>query len=555
MRNNETLQLRVAELERRLATVLTGSETDMVAQLQEVMATLGETRQHIEELQREQAVLLEKAHDAVVLRGLDDRVLRWSAGAERIYGWSAADIRGRPAGELLAADPVAYLTALQTTREAGSWSGELTKKTLQGRTITVDSRWTLIRDNRGEPYCILSMDADITQQKQLQAQFLRAQRMESIGTLAGGIAHDLNNILAPILMGAGLLRLKLTDPSSIDTLDTMEASARRGADLVRQVLSFGRGIEGQRAPVALGLLVRDMRKIALETFPKSITITTSAPDDTWSVQADMTQLHQVLLNLCVNARDAMPAGGRIELGLANVVLDENYAAMNPDSRPGPHVIVSVADTGTGIPPDIRNKIFEPFFTTKPQGAGTGLGLSTTAAIVKGHSGFINVYSEVGKGTQIKVYLPAQPALGTPAAAPEVVELPWGRGETVLVADDEDSIGLLTQSTLERYGYKTLHARNGAEAIALFAAANPPVDIVLTDMAMPIMDGPSTIIALRRINPRVRVIGASGLGSNSKFAHAVGAGLEHFLHKPFTADSLLQIVRRALDVPAPAGMAG
>jgi CheY-like chemotaxis protein len=269
------------------------------------------------------------------------------------------------------------------------------------------------------------------------------------------------------------------------------------------------------------------------------------------VQADLTQLHQVLLNLSVNARDAMPYGGRLEIKLANLVLDEGYTAMNPEARPGPHVVIEVSDTGTGIPPEIRNKIFEPFFTTKPQGVGTGLGLSTAYAIVKGHGGFMTVYSEVGKGTQIKVYLPAEPKAeaGTPGVG--IIDLPWGNGETVLIVDDEDSIGLLAQRTLERYGYKTQHARNGAEAIAIYATANPPVDVVLTDMAMPIMDGPSTIIALRKINPSVRIVGASGLGSNSKFAHALGAGLAHFLHKPYTAESLLMVLRRALEDSAPA----
>lgn len=501
-------------------------------------------RKQTEEILREQAALLEQAHDAVVVKDMDDRILRWSAGATRIYGWDA-EVVGRINAELLQPEDAAYAEALRTTREVGSWSGELHKKTKAGRVLIVDSRWTLIRNAEGRPYCILSIDSDVTEQRRLQAQFLRAQRMESIGALAGGIAHDLNNVLAPVLMGVGLLRLKVGDPDGQRTLDTVERSAQRGANLVRQVLSFARGAEGGRSPVSVATLVREIASITIETFPKSIVTETHVAADAWSVVGDMTQLHQVLLNLCVNSRDAMAQGGRLGITATNVALDENYAGMNPESRPGPHVVIEVSDTGAGIPPEIRTKIFEPFFTTKAQGHGTGLGLSTVYAIVKGHGGFINVYSEVGKGTQIKIYLPAQPGQTDEATPIEQRNLPRGHGETVLVVEDEESIGQIVQHTLERYGYKVLLAGNGAEAVAIYARRDPVVDVVLTDMAMPIMDGPATVLALRKIDPKVRIIGASGLGSNSKFVHAFGAGLKFFLHKPYTAESLLQNLRRVL----------
>lgn len=500
----------------------------------------------VQEVVQEQAALFDKAHDAVLIKSLDDRILRWNRGAERIFGWQADEVLGQDAREVMQPDRKIYDAAMAATRTEGSWSGELTKRSRAGGKLVIDSRWTLIRDRRGEPDCVLAIDTDVTAQKEMEIRLLRAQRMESIGTLAGGVAHDLNNILAPILMGVTLLRPKVSDQAGEALLDTLEESANRGAELVRQVLSFARGAEGRRAPLSPARLSRDVLRILGETFPKSIVVQTDVVKDAWNVNGDATQLHQVLLNLCVNARDAMPYGGRLDLTLKNIRLDDTYAALNAEAKPGPYVLIEVADTGTGIPPEVRERIFEPFFTTKAESQGTGLGLSTAYAIVRGHGGFLTVYSEVGKGTQMKVYLPAEPGLAVTTADPDEVKLPWGRGETVLVVDDEEKVAHLTIRTLERFGYRTLHAGNGAEAVALFARRDPVVDLVVTDMAMPIMDGPATIIALRKIDPRVRVVGSSGLGSNNKFAHAVGAGVKHFLHKPYATTMLLQVVRRALD---------
>jgi CheY-like chemotaxis protein len=263
----------------------------------------------------------------------------------------------------------------------------------------------------------------------------------------------------------------------------------------------------------------------------------------------MTQLHQVLLNLVVNARDAMPQGGRLTLEARNEALDESYAAMHPEARTGLYVVFSVNDSGTGIPPEIIDKIFDPFFTTKEAGRGTGLGLSTAYAIVKGHGGFINVYSEVGKGTDIRVYFPAQKAGQRVEAGAPPRDLPRGRGEHVLIVDDEDSISSVVVRTLERHGYRATAVRNGAEALAVFVQRQPAVDVVLTDMAMPVMDGPAMIVALRTLDPCVRIVAASGLGSNGKFVHVVNAGVQHFLQKPFTAEALLRTMRAILDSPA------
>jgi PAS domain S-box-containing protein len=272
-------------------------------------------------------------------------------------------------------------------------------------------RWVLsskipLRDAGGNIIGLVGIGRDITDKKHLEEQFLRAQRMESIGRLATGIAHDLNNILAPILISTALLRQKVQDDEGLEMLTRLEASAKRGADIIKQVLGFGRGLEGQLLPVNPKLLIKDVIRITTETFSKSIQIETDVAPDACFVSGDMTQLHQVLLNLCVNARDAMPKGGKLSLKVRNFTADTHFVSLNPEAKPAAYVLFEVADTGHGVPPEIRERIFEPFFTTKELGKGTGLGLSTTLSIVKSHHGFILVGSEPGKGSNFQVYLPA-----------------------------------------------------------------------------------------------------------------------------------------------------
>ncbi len=392
----------------------------------------------------------------------------------------------------------------------------------------------------------MQMIRDLTERKRLERQFLRAQRMEGIGTLAGGIAHDLNNVLAPILMSIESLRDSVTSSHDLDLLVTLQRSAQRGAELVKQVLSFARGVEGERMIVNPIPLARDLVRVIGDTFPKSVLVQIRHDRDLWKVMGDATQINQVLLNLCVNARDAMPAGGTLTIRMTNAVLDDTYAGMNPESVPGAYVVIEVEDTGTGIAPEARDRIFEPFFTTKEIGKGTGLGLSTTLAIVKSHHGFINVYSELGSGTRFKVYLPAltsEAATEEPTAAR--TGLPCGNGELILIVDDDAAVRFVAQRTLERFGYRVLVAAHGAEAVALYAQFRSDIKVVLTDMAMPIMDGPALIVALKAMNPNVLIIGSSGLGANGGVARAIGAGVHHFAPKPYTADVLLQMIHTVL----------
>jgi CheY-like chemotaxis protein len=326
----------------------------------------------------------------------------------------------------------------------------------------------------------------------------------------------------------------------------IEVSAKRGADIVRQVLSFARGLGGARIEVQPKHLLRDLEAMIKDTFPKDIRLQFSIPKDTWTILGDPTQIGQIFLNLCVNARDAMPNGGSLEVGVENCVFDEQYAAMNSQANVGRYVNIRVTDSGTGISPELLDKVFEPFFTTKELHKGTGLGLSTVMAIVKGHDGIINVYSEFGKGTTFRVYLPAMEISSDgQKEQSEQVSLPRGNGETILVVDDEASIRAITSETLQAFGYRVLTATDGADAVAVYAEHKNEIAIVLTDMLMPVMSGPVTIHALMRINPAISVVATSGLNANSSLAQMSVAGAKHFLTKPYTAETLLKVIRAVL----------
>jgi len=504
-------------------------------------------RKRAQEQIAEQAALLDKARDAIVVRDIEGKILFWNKGAELVYGWTRDEALGRNVAELYYTDPRKFSETNGLTISQGEWKGEIQHLTKARREIIVEARWTLIRDNEGRPKSVLAINTDITERKKIEAQFLRAQRMESIGTLAGGVAHDLNNILAPIMMAIELLKDLSHDPQAGKILETLDVSAKRGADIVRQVLSFARGLEGQRIEIQPKHLLKDLTTIIKDTFPKNIQFHFSIPTDVWTILGDPTQVHQILLNLCVNARDAMPDGGNLTIAAENCVLDEQYAAMNIQAAPGRYVNLSVTDSGMGITPDILDKIFEPFFTTKALDKGTGLGLSTVMAIVKSHDGVINVYSEPGRGTTFKVYLPAI-ELSAEARKELAVEasLPRGNGESVLVVEDESSILTITTQTLQAFGYRVLTATDGAEALAIYAEHKNEIAVVLTDMMMPILDGPAMIRALMRINPKIKIVAASGLNANDGPPKARDSGLKHFLTKPYTAGTLLKTLRAILD---------
>ena len=501
-------------------------------------------RSAVEAKVREQAALLDIAHDAIMVRDMNDIITFWNRGAESIYGWASDEAIGRSAIDLLYSDSSKAHLAKIRALEAGEWSGELYHLRRDGKKVIVSSRWTLLRNSHGNPMSILVINSDITDHKKLEEQFLRAQRLESIGTLASGVAHDLNNILAPILMSAPMLRDDMPRELRERIVSNIELSAQRGADIVRQVLTFARGEEGERILLQPIHLIKDMARIAEETFPKSIRIRTKYPPTLWTIEADPTQMHQVLLNLCVNARDAMPDGGELILSVENVSVDEHFAAMTPETKPGPYVLLRVSDTGSGIAPGVIDQIFDPFFTTKALNKGTGLGLSTTIGIIKSHGGAINVTSEVDAGTVFNVYLPASDAV-QPCFPEEEQAPPEGNGELILVVDDEQSIRETAQIILEKHGYKVLVAADGTDALAIFAQHMNEIKAVLTDVMMPYRDGVTLIRTLRKMKPAIAVIASTGRSDNQRVKELGGLNVSVCLIKPYDSRKLLMAIRDAV----------
>ena len=504
-----------------------------------------------EERIREQAALLDAANDAIYVRSLDDAVTYWNNGAERLYGWTRAEALGRKIHDLIKYDRDAFETAQAALLAQGNWSGELKMTNKTGKAVTVFCRWTLLQDESGQPKEVLAINTDITERKQLEANFLRAQRMEGIGALAGGIAHDLNNILQPILMTAPFLRETTGDPESREMLNTVENCAQRGADIIKQLLTFARGEPSARVPLPVRHLLNEMSKLIHETFPKNIQLRINVPKDLWQVLGDATQIHQALMNLCVNARDAMPNGGTLTLTAENLTLDEAFAAMMPGAKPGPHVCVSVADTGTGIPPEHLDRIFDPFFTTKEIGKGTGLGLATVLGIARGHGGFVRVKSQTGKGTIFELYLPASPEAKAAVSSERETLPPRAGGELILVVDDEADVRGVVRRMLEKHGYRVLTAAEGSEAMDVFAQHQAGIRAVLTDMMMPNMDGPALVRTLRHLEPQLPILGMTGVGEKADIKDLETLDLLVLLTKPFNIAGLLDVLHQALAAPGKA----
>jgi PAS domain S-box-containing protein len=492
---------------------------------------------------REQAALIDKAHDAILVQALDGRVLYANPSAERLYGFTLTQLQNNGAArDIFLPDATAAAGAREAALARGEWNGELRQQTASGQIITVSSRWTLIRDDSGQPQALLVINGDITKKKQLEAQFLRTQRMNTIGSLAGGMAHDLNNALAPVLMGVQLLRRKSNDEETKKVLGLMETNTYRSADMVRQVLLFARGRDGEFESLRLASVVKELEKMINETFPRNIIAETFLPEDLWLVRGNATQIHQVLLNLCVNARDAMPNGGQLSLAADNIQLNAVDVADLPGGKPGEYVSLIVSDTGTGMPPEVRAKIFDPFFTTKGVGRGTGIGLSTVTRIVKNHGGFLRVESELGHGTTFEIFLP-RASEAKPAATAELpTALPRGNGECILLADDEQAIRELVADGLRSQGYTILTASDGQHALALFRQNQSKVRLVLTDGAMPVMDGLTQIKEIQKLASDLPVVLASGDESRE---NTDLPGTVALLRKPFSLEEVLMTVHRIL----------
>ena len=384
--------------------------------------------------------------------------------------------------------------------------------------------------------------SDLTERKSLEANYLRSQRMESVGSLAGGMAHDLNNVLSPILLSISMLKDMVTNADGQRCLDAIEASAQHGANLIENVLSFARGREGRRAPTRISRVIADTVQLAQKTFPRSIQINVFVPPDLWLVQGDATQLHQIFMNLLVNARDALKEGGSIFVSAHNEELPEAWCTPFR-AKGGSYVVTTVRDTGPGIPADIAERIFEPFFTTKALGSGTGLGLATVHGIVTGHGGFVRLVSAPGEGASFEVCLPAEPqARGEVPVPGESVEV-RGSGELILLVDDEPAIRTVGSQTLRSQGYRVVTAEHGRHALEVFGEHQHEIRLVLIDLMMPVMGGAACIVKLTAMNPDLPIVVSSAMHPTSD--QLAGATFKHFLPKPYTAATLLRSVRRAL----------
>ncbi len=496
----------------------------------------------------QQLQMLEQVSDAVSVVDLNGRITYWNKGAHRLFGWSAKEVLDHESSTLFGpTDPRLMEEIIHETNTHRSWSGELSKTTRSGKTIIVEHRRTLLTDEAEGISGYLCIDIDITNRKKFERLSNRRQRLESIGTLAGGIAHDLNNVLTPILMGAKLLSSNRVPGDRQGLLNTMVASAQRGAALIQQLLSFAGGVRGERGWVHIDHLISETRGLLEHTFPKTISIETSIAKDCPMVLGDATELSQILMNLCINARDAMPDGGKLTIEARSMVLNGNSSQLHPDARPGRYLLMKVTDTGCGMSSEVLDRIFDPFFTTKDIGQGTGLGLATVMGIVKSHGGFTNVYSEPGRGSAFFVYLPAAQAVESSQSDASDAIAESGRGQLLLLVDDESMILQMTSAVLETAGFRVMTAQNGADAIAKFKDHQDEVCAVILDIMMPGMDGLQTLDELKRINPRVKAIACSGLRTSQREAEVLARGAKAFLAKPYSDDQLLHLISRIASV--------
>ena len=532
---NETLELRVQQ------------RTNQLEQANQLLRQEIREREHVQD---RLALAQRAARMGTFEWGIAENQVIWSPELEALYGVDIGAFDGNYDAWISTIYADDRLTVERTLQQAIAHNLPLDTE-FRILKSPHEIRWMAVKsnvfcDDSGCPQRMVGIHMDITEKKQLEAKFLRAQRLESLGTLASGIAHDLNNILTPILGVAQLLPLKLPDldEPTRELVETLGNSARRGSSLIKQILSFARGVEGKRICLQPAHILREVRQILTQTLPKAVEISVSTDADLWTVLGDVTQLHQVFMNLCVNARDAMPQGGTLTIEAHNVQLDDHQIQPFPEAPPGAYVLVTITDTGRGMPPEILSRIFDPFFTTKDVGKGTGLGLSAVLGIVQSHEGFLDVQSKVGEGSRFSIYLPAVQTHATPPE--EGLTVLMGRQETLLVVDDEAAIREVLKTLLETYHYQVLTAESGLAAMSLYRDRQSEIDLVLVDMMMPGMDGATIMPLLQRLNPEVRAIAMSGLNATRTVDQAYELGFQAFLSKPIITEELLKQLRCCLE---------
>lgn len=490
---------------------------------------------------------LENAANAVVITDRSG-IIEWANPAfAALSGWTLAEAMGKNPRDLVKSDrhsPEFFRELWETILAGRPWRGEIVNRRKDGALRTEEMTITPVRDADGRISHFIAVKQDITERKSMEAQLLQAQRMEAIGTLAGGIAHDLNNILAPVLMVAGVIKNRLSNSHDREMMDMLQSEAQRGADIIKQLLVYSRGSARERGIVQARHVLKEMLAMMRETFPREIVVRSEVAEDLWPVYADQTQLHQVVMNLCVNARDAMPTGGQLALLASNVMVDADTPGV-AGLKPGPYVLIAITDSGHGIAPEIMGRIFDPFFTTKPVGKGTGLGLSTVMGIVQNHGGRVAVESTAEHGSAFRVYLPR--AASAESVSPVIGE--WsgqsGQNELILVVDDERSIRETTRIALQQEGYQVKVAVNGKDAIELYQISAGEIRLVLTDIMMPELSGIGLIRFLRAHDPTLPIVAMSGLGEGEFSDELKELAVEDVLMKPCPLPTLLETLRRRL----------
>lgn len=511
-------------------------------------------RRHAEEQLRAQAAVLDKATDAIIVCGPEEEIIYWNRSAERLYGWTASEARSRNLHALLhPAPPPQLADARHSIQLRGEWQGELRQSAKDGSAVVVQSRWTLFRDDAGRPQSVLVVNTDARNLQHNEAQFLHAQQSASLATLADALACELRSAIEPMLLASQLLRVR-TQADASHWPDSPESQPRQVADVVQHMETLARPARARRMEVSLGPILNELDRQLRETITPGVVVTTSKPDDLWAVTGDAESIRQAVMNLCVNARESMPKGGRIDIVAENLTMKEGDLRLRSGARPGSHVVITVADTGCGIPAENLQHIFTPFFTTKERGQAVGAGLTTVQAIARAHGGFVTADSEQGRGSRFRFYLPAITGAVAPEKVPVRRSFARGNGECILLVDDEAGFRDITKVTLEKYGYRVITACDGSEGMTLFMRHRQEIQLVLTDIVMPVMDGAALIRSLHKMGAPVRFLAVSGLVEREKVLVATAVPGVHveFLAKPFATEQLLALVRDVLQRPVAVG---
>jgi PAS domain S-box-containing protein len=541
-RAGELLQKAYDELEQRVQE-RTAELSDAVDALQ---SEINERRKVEEDLAR-QAELLNLTHDAIIARDLNHRVFFWNRGAEERYGWSSNEVKGKATNDLLkTVFPQPWQEIEQELLTRGRWEGEVIHTTRDGRKIIVASRRALRRDRDGKSIAILEINSDITEEKRIEAELLQSQKMEALGTLAGGIAHDFNNILTAMLGFSELAVDEIpADSKAQRHLATVHKAGLRGRDLVKQILAFSRKSQGERKQISLVPLIQETHALLRASLPTTIRVPRAITTSDDYVLADPTQIQQVLMNLATNAAHAMQGGGQLTIGVSSVTFPRGSPLPGPGMEPGTYVKLTVKDTGTGMPEEVRQRIFEPFFTTKEPGKGTGMGLAVVYGIVRNHGGAVTVQSEPGRGSTFEVFLPRAEKPEVNREEETIFALPTGT-ERVLFVDDEEMLVEMARDMLENLGYRVTVAKHPTEARNLFLEDPWQFDLVITDQTMPEMTGVELAEEILVLRPDMPVILCTGFSHLASEVSARAAGVKAFLMKPLTKREIAQTVRRVLD---------